>query len=110
LATSTESICSKGKSKSKAIMTHKRSNIDYLTDFRFGMNLKKKDSKITADCIVSLNKDLKALEEVEENEIKEIESKRNKYLNRKEGVRQIKNKSKLYKCLSLLMEREDLFV
>jgi hypothetical protein len=37
------------------------------------MNLTKKDSKITTDCIVSLNKDLKALEEVKENEIKEIE-------------------------------------
>jgi hypothetical protein len=39
------------------------------------MNLKKKDSTNTTDCIVSLNKDLKAFEEVEENEIKDIEEK-----------------------------------
>jgi hypothetical protein len=68
---STGSIGNKGKSKT--IIAHKQSDIDSLKDFLFGMNLTKKDSKIATNYIVSLNKDLKALEEVEENEIKEIE-------------------------------------
>jgi hypothetical protein len=38
-------------------------------------------------------------EEAENNEIKEIEKKHRKYLNRKERARQMKNKPDLYKCL-----------
>jgi hypothetical protein len=49
---------------------------------------------------------VKALEEeVEENEIREIEKKHRKYLNRKERARQMKTKFNLYKCLSVLMEK-----
>jgi lipopolysaccharide export system protein LptA len=69
-----------------------------------------KDSMTINSCIASLNKDLKELEEVvEENEIKEIEKKHRKYLNREQRGRHMKTKYDLYKCLCALMERGRLF-
>jgi hypothetical protein len=55
-----------------------------------------------------INKD-KLEDEVEENEIKEIEKKRKKYLDHKERARQIKIKYNLINCLGALMEKLGLF-
>jgi hypothetical protein len=44
--------------QTKTIVAHKQIDIDYLKDLLFDMNLKKKDSKIIPDYILSLNKDL----------------------------------------------------
>jgi hypothetical protein len=48
--------------ETKAIVNHKQSGIGYLNDLLFGMNLQKKDSKITTDRIALLNKNCKELE------------------------------------------------
>jgi hypothetical protein len=66
--------------ETKTIEAHKQNDIDHLNDFRFEMNLKKKDSKTITECIDSWNEDLIELKD----EVEEIEEKHNRYFNRKE--------------------------